>query len=106
MATIVPFTRVSFKMFVLEPDQKKEGKDKSSDKTALAVPRLSVCADVAKVDRARLCQAEVRVREVPSTTELRQTTVGTLLKASFQIMHEFKFESTFAHFFFHLSIFH
>ncbi|XP_068227278.1 uncharacterized protein rsh isoform X4 [Palaemon carinicauda] len=50
----------------------KEGKEKQGDKNALAVPRLSVCADVAKVDRARLCQTEVRVT-VPQTSEQRQT---------------------------------
>lgn len=38
----------------------KEGKDKDKDKnTALAVPRLSVCADAQKVDRAKLAQTEV-----------------------------------------------
>lgn len=41
----------------------KEGKDgKDKDKQApsqLAVPRLSVCADVQKVDRAKLAQVEV-----------------------------------------------
>lgn len=38
----------------------KEGKDKDKDKNAaLAVPRLSVCADAQKVDRAKLAQTEV-----------------------------------------------
>jgi hypothetical protein len=38
----------------------KEGKDKEKDKNAaLAVPRLSVCADAQKVDRAKLAQTEV-----------------------------------------------
>lgn len=42
--------------FVLD----KEGKDKDKDKNAaLAVPRLSVCADAQKVDRAKLAQTEV-----------------------------------------------
>ncbi|KAH9630524.1 hypothetical protein HF086_018440 [Spodoptera exigua] len=37
----------------------KEGKDKEKDKNAaLAVPRLSVCADAQKVDRAKLAQTE------------------------------------------------
>lgn len=52
----------------------KEGKEKQADKNALSVPRLSVCADGGKVDRARLCQTEVRVT-VPQTTERRQTQV-------------------------------
>lgn len=38
----------------------KEGKDKEKEKNAaLAVPRLSVCADAQKVDRAKLAQTEV-----------------------------------------------
>lgn len=40
----------------------KDGKDKDKDKpgaSQLAVPRLSVCADVQKVDRAKLAQIEV-----------------------------------------------
>lgn len=38
----------------------KDGKDKEKDKNAaLAVPRLSVCADAQKVDRAKLAQTEV-----------------------------------------------
>lgn len=38
----------------------KDGKDKDKDKNAaLAVPRLSVCADAQKVDRAKLAQTEV-----------------------------------------------
>lgn len=40
----------------------KEGKDKDKDKpgaSQLAVPRLSVCADVQKVDRTKLAQIEV-----------------------------------------------
>jgi len=38
-----------------------DGKDKESskDKPHLAVPRLSVCADAQKVDRAKLAQTEV-----------------------------------------------
>ncbi|ROT81615.1 hypothetical protein C7M84_025229 [Penaeus vannamei] len=54
------------------PLSRKEGKEKQADKNALSVPRLSVCADGGKVDRARLCQTEVRVT-VPQTTERRQT---------------------------------
>lgn len=59
----------------------KEGKEKgggSSKDGALAVPRLSVCADVGKVDRARLCQTEVRVTPA-LVMEARQNTVSTLL---------------------------
>lgn len=38
----------------------KESKDKEKEKNAaLAVPRLSVCADAQKVDRAKLAQTEV-----------------------------------------------
>lgn len=42
----------------------KEGKDKDKDKgqiPQLAVPRLSVCADAQKVDRAKLAQTEVTI---------------------------------------------
>lgn len=43
----------------------KEGKDKEKDKNAaLAVPRLSVCADAQKVDRAKLAQTEVKLKNV------------------------------------------
>lgn len=53
----------------------KDGKDRQGEKNnALAVPRLSVCADGGKVDRARLCTTEVRVM-APQTTERRQTQV-------------------------------
>ncbi|KAK3855003.1 hypothetical protein Pcinc_038565 [Petrolisthes cinctipes] len=53
----------------------KDGKERQGEKNnALAVPRLSVCADGGKVDRARLCQTEVRVM-VPQTSERRQTQV-------------------------------
>lgn len=41
----------------------KDGKDKDKDKSnipQLAVPRLSVCADAQKVDRAKLAQTEVK----------------------------------------------
>ncbi|KAF6212504.1 hypothetical protein GE061_013027 [Apolygus lucorum] len=44
----------------------KEGKDKDKDKqtpSQLAVPRLSVCADVQKVDRAKLAQIEFSIIE-------------------------------------------
>lgn len=42
----------------------KEGKDKEKEKNAaLAVPRLSVCADAQKVDRAKLAQTEVRLSQ-------------------------------------------
>lgn len=38
----------------------KDAKDKEKEKNAaLAVPRLSVCADAQKVDRAKLAQTEV-----------------------------------------------
>ena len=37
----------------------KEAKDKEKAAQSLAVPRLSVCADAQKVDRAKLAQTEV-----------------------------------------------
>lgn len=41
-------------------DCSQDNKDKDSkDKPNLAVPRLSVCADAQKVDRAKLAQTEV-----------------------------------------------
>ncbi|KAG8338420.1 hypothetical protein J6590_000085 [Homalodisca vitripennis] len=49
----------------------KEGKDKDKDKpgaSQLAVPRLSVCADVQKVDRAKLAQVEFTIIEFDPDT--------------------------------------
>ncbi|CAH0625546.1 unnamed protein product [Chrysodeixis includens] len=47
----------------------KEGKDKDKDKNAaLAVPRLSVCADAQKVDRAKLAQTEFSIIEFDPET--------------------------------------
>ncbi|CAH0686267.1 unnamed protein product [Spodoptera exigua] len=47
----------------------KEGKDKEKDKNAaLAVPRLSVCADAQKVDRAKLAQTEFSIIEFDPET--------------------------------------
>ncbi|XP_075233852.1 rap GTPase activating protein radish [Lycorma delicatula] len=49
----------------------KEGKEKEKDKGAapqLAVPRLSVCADVQKVDRAKLAQIEFSIIEFDPDT--------------------------------------
>lgn len=46
----------------------KDGKEKDKDKNNiphLAVPRLSVCADAQKVDRAKLAQTEVRISTPP-----------------------------------------
>lgn len=40
----------------------KEAKEKEKAAQSLAVPRLSVCADAQKVDRAKLAQTEVRYR--------------------------------------------
>lgn len=40
----------------------KEVKDKDKAAQSLAVPRLSVCADAQKVDRAKLAQTEVSAR--------------------------------------------
>ena len=37
----------------------KEAKEKEKAAQQLAVPRLSVCADAQKVDRAKLAQTEV-----------------------------------------------
>lgn len=48
------------KQFFLFEIADKESKDKEKEKNAaLAVPRLSVCADAQKVDRAKLAQTEV-----------------------------------------------
>ena len=48
-----------------------ENKDKDSkDKPNLPVPRLSVCADAQKVDRAKLAQTEVSAREKESLESL------------------------------------
>ncbi|KAF2363067.1 BTB/Kelch-associated [Trinorchestia longiramus] len=57
----------------------KDGKEKnsSSKDSSLAVPRLSVCADVGKVDRARLCQTEVRVTPAVNM-EPRQNTFSII----------------------------
>lgn len=41
------------------PLSDKEVKDKDKAAQSLAVPRLSVCADAQKVDRAKLAQTEV-----------------------------------------------
>ena len=38
----------------------KEMKEKEKAAQSLALPRLSVCADVQKVDRAKLAQTEVQ----------------------------------------------
>ncbi|XP_054262334.1 uncharacterized protein LOC128986173 [Macrosteles quadrilineatus] len=49
----------------------KDGKDKDKDKpgaSQLAVPRLSVCADVQKVDRAKLAQVEFTIIEFDPDT--------------------------------------
>ncbi|KAL0878921.1 hypothetical protein ABMA27_003918 [Loxostege sticticalis] len=47
----------------------KDGKDKEKDKNAaLAVPRLSVCADAQKVDRAKLAQTEFSIIEFDPET--------------------------------------
>ncbi|XP_024085249.1 uncharacterized protein LOC106662692, partial [Cimex lectularius] len=49
----------------------KEGKEKDKDKqtpSQLAVPRLSVCADVQKVDRAKLAQIEFSIIEFDADT--------------------------------------
>lgn len=51
--------------------QDKDGKDaKDSSKSAnqLAVPRLSVCADAQKVDRAKLAQTEFSIIEFDPDT--------------------------------------
>lgn len=45
----------------------KEGKDKPS-LSQLPVPRLSVCADAQKVDRAKLAQTEFSIIEFDSET--------------------------------------
>ncbi|KAG5682141.1 hypothetical protein PVAND_011515 [Polypedilum vanderplanki] len=47
----------------------KDNKDRSSkDKSAAAVPRLSVCADAQKVDRAKLAQTEFTIIEFDPDT--------------------------------------
>ncbi|MCL4136096.1 UNVERIFIED_CONTAM: hypothetical protein GTU68_001309 [Idotea baltica] len=50
----------------------KNGEKRSNDKNSLAVPRLSFCADEAKVDQSRLCQSEVREVTGHSSAEPRQ----------------------------------
>ena len=72
MSQLVSWCRES--CYITVPLTGKEGKERQGEKNALAVPRLSVCADGGKVDRARLCQTEVRVM-VPQTSERRQTQV-------------------------------
>jgi hypothetical protein len=46
----------------------KDGKDRAAKEkaAALAVPRLSVCADAQKVDRAKLSQNEFTIIEFDS----------------------------------------
>ncbi|XP_015587911.2 uncharacterized protein LOC107264305 isoform X3 [Cephus cinctus] len=46
----------------------KEGKDKDRAAQSLAVPRLSVCADAQKVDRAKLAQTEFDIIEFDPDT--------------------------------------
>jgi hypothetical protein len=49
----------------------KDGKDRNKDKSnagQLAVPRLSVCADAQKVDRAKLAQTEFTIIEFDPDT--------------------------------------
>jgi len=48
--------RIEFKHYFFTD---KEAKDKDKAAQSLAVPRLSVCADAQKVDRAKLAQTEV-----------------------------------------------
>lgn len=48
-----------------EKDSNKDGKHSSSQ---LAVPRLSVCADAQKVDRAKLAQTEFSIIEFDPDT--------------------------------------
>lgn len=48
----------------------KEAKDKDKAAQQLAVPRLSVCADAQKVDRAKLAQTEVS--ETPTINRISQ----------------------------------
>lgn len=42
----------------------KEAKEKEKAAQQLAVPRLSVCADAQKVDRAKLAQTEVNINKL------------------------------------------
>lgn len=46
----------------------KDGKDKQQSSNQLAVPRLSVCADAQKVDRAKLAQTEFSIIEFDPDT--------------------------------------
>lgn len=48
---------VNFQFKILD----KEAKEKEKAAQQLAVPRLSVCADAQKVDRAKLAQTEVNL---------------------------------------------
>lgn len=52
---------------VLDKDS-KDGKDKQHIANQLAVPRLSVCADAQKVDRAKLAQTEFSIIEFDPDT--------------------------------------
>ena len=59
------------------------GSGGGSKDSAMAVPRLSVCADLGKVDRARLCQTEVCVTPPHSAImESRQHTVRQFITFS------------------------
>lgn len=50
----------------IDRDSKEKDKDKSGNN--LAVPRLSVCADAQKVDRAKLAQTEFTIIEFDPDT--------------------------------------
>lgn len=51
---------------ILDKDGKESGKDKQPNQ--LSVPRLSVCADAQKVDRAKLAQTEFSIIEFDPET--------------------------------------
>jgi len=57
----------------------KEAKDKDKAQS-LAVPRLSVCADAQKVDRAKLAQTEVSKIRMMRVSVLKKTMKEDSLK--------------------------
>lgn len=54
-------------MAIADRDSKDKDKDKPGN-NQLAVPRLSVCADAQKVDRAKLAQTEFNIIEFDPDT--------------------------------------
>lgn len=55
-------------MYIITDKDSKDGKDSKQSSNQLAVPRLSVCADAQKVDRAKLAQTEFNIIEFDPDT--------------------------------------